>query len=248
MSLQVSNRLLQGVLLGLGAPLGWLAWRSLVHGVPLRQEITAHIGLYLYLTIGSMMSFTLFALRLGLSEERLRRMNDDLATLTITDALTGLKNARFFHARLREAIADAARSGSPICLVVFDLDHFKRVNDVHGHPVGDTVLQKLGERLRLAVRDADTVARLGGDEFALILSRTTTVNAVAAAERIRRAVADEPFLTQAGALPLTISLGVACSVDHTPNSQALYVEADQALYRAKKNGRNCVGVHRPLVE
>lgn len=154
-----------------------------------------------------------------------------------TDALTGLPNRRAFLEDLERELARGRRSGRPLALVLMDLDHFKNVNDLHGHGVGDAVLRETARRLRSVARDGETVGRIGGEEFAWLLPGATKEVAREAAERGRRAVAAADFPdigTQ------TISAGVSALVNEDLGGDELLVRADQALYRAKSAGRNAV--------
>jgi diguanylate cyclase (GGDEF)-like protein/PAS domain S-box-containing protein len=157
----------------------------------------------------------------------------ELERLATHDPLTGLANHRVFHERLRADAARATRHGQPLSLAVIDVDHFKAINDHHGHLVGDSVLRELGRRLHDITRDGELVARVGGEEFAWILNADGP-DAFAATERARNAITERPF-PQVGAL--TVSVGV-CDLTPAIDVQELYERADQALYRAKAQGRN----------
>jgi diguanylate cyclase (GGDEF)-like protein/PAS domain S-box-containing protein len=183
------------------------------------------------------------------SEARLQRFADlvgtaiasaqskaDLERLARVDDLTGLPNQREFHGRLASEIARSGRSGAAVCLAIFDVDHFKRVNDTYGHPVGDLVLREVARRLRSVVRQSDVVARAGGEEFAWIMPDTLLDDAERAAARGRAAVSAEPF-PQVG--KVTISCGVAARIVGD-DPESLYAAADEALYAAKQGGRDRV--------
>ncbi len=158
----------------------------------------------------------------------------ELERLASQDPLTGLANRRLFERRLDEEISEAQRLHRPLAIAVLDLDHFKLVNDRHGHPVGDQVLRDVATRLGSVLRKGDLLARLGGEEFGWILPEIYADGAVAAAERARRAIGELPF-SVAGAL--TVSIGVALLGD-ARDAQVLYAHADEALYRAKREGRD----------
>jgi len=166
---------------------------------------------------------------------------EQLSTLASTDHLTGLFNRRAFSDRLDHDIARARRHGRPLSLAVFDLDHFKLVNDTYGHQVGDRILAEFAGRLMDERRDGDIVARVGGEEFAWIMPDADSTGAGLCAERSRRAIADTPF---PGVGNLTTSIGV-CALDDADNGQQLYRQADLALYSAKFGGRNAVTLYRP---
>jgi diguanylate cyclase (GGDEF)-like protein len=166
-----------------------------------------------------------------------------LQTLSVTDALTGIANRRHWDWRLAEEIARAQRYRYPVAVLMVDIDHFKRVNDTHGHQVGDEVLRQVAERLRSTLRRTDFLARYGGEEFGIIAPQTALEAAKVLAERLRRAIAREPIqVNNELSIPLTISVGVAVFPDHAQNESDLVAAADAALYRAKQDGRNCVRV------
>lgn len=154
-----------------------------------------------------------------------------------TDPLTGLPNRRAMHLRLNTAQAQILRSNSPASLMMADLDHFKRVNDDYGHDVGDEVLIELAQRMQSMLRASDAVARWGGEEFLIMLFGSDQQNGLAVAETLRRLVSDTPFATSAGNLTITISIGVA-QLNSERSIEGTIKAADDALYKAKKNGRN----------
>ena len=156
----------------------------------------------------------------------------------MSDTLTGLPNRRAFETEAARMVARAKRSGSALTVGVADIDHFKKVNDQHGHPVGDEVLSAVSAVLAQAARSSDFVARIGGEEFGLLFPDAMPETARAVAERMRRAVADFPIITSNGVqLHLTISIGLAPFAGVL--SEALS-QADGALYAAKNGGRNRV--------
>jgi len=159
-----------------------------------------------------------------------------------TDARTGLFNAGRFDELLLGTLSEARGEGSSFALLIADIDHFKLVNDVYGHPAGDKVIQQIGTVLSSIARTNDVAARIGGEEFALILPRSDLDGALSFAERLRRRVADEPFETGSEGKPLSIttSVGVALFPDDADTAPALYARADAALYVAKRSGRNRV--------
>ena len=159
--------------------------------------------------------------------------------LAVTDGLTGLYNRRFVEEMLRLETARAQRTGERLGLIVVDVDHFKSVNDAHGHQAGDEVLQAIAERLVSAVRRPDVVGRYGGEEFVVILPGAGPEVLLELAERCRRAVAGHAFPLRDGApLPITVSLGVAGLPEHAITARELVRTADRALYLAKAAGRN----------
>ena len=173
------------------------------------------------------------------AERSLREANERIRLLTVTDPLVGTFNRRYFDDQLSAATAHAERCLRPLSLVFVDVDHFKLVNDKHGHRVGDEVLIQVGRRLLASVRANDWVARYGGEEFAVVLPEMDAEAAMDVAERLRSAIADQKVSTSAGDLAVTASFGVASSVPaafRTP--QALVGAADMALYLSKADGRN----------
>ncbi|HWH15004.1 MAG TPA: PAS domain S-box protein, partial [Miltoncostaeaceae bacterium] len=162
-----------------------------------------------------------------------------LAAQALTDPLTGLANHRAFHERLREEVSRARRYERPLSLAVIDIDHFKRLNDLHGHQAGDRVLAAIATRLNRTARTAELVARVGGEEFAWILPECDADAAALAVERARAAVGSEPLW--AGER-VTVSAGV-CSLTVARDAGELYRLADSALYWAKANGRDAVCVY-----
>jgi diguanylate cyclase (GGDEF)-like protein len=162
----------------------------------------------------------------------------ELAEMAYLDPLTSLPNRRAFEEAWKRELASAHRHGYPVAVALVDIDHFKKVNDEHGHLEGDRCLKSVGEVLRQTVRSADVVARLGGDEFIIALPYTNLEGALRIAERLRHMVA-----SSAQGSPCHISVGVACT-DQTPD-EALLAIADRALYLAKSQGRNRVAAERP---
>ncbi|HEX8961941.1 MAG TPA: diguanylate cyclase [Rhodocyclaceae bacterium] len=169
-----------------------------------------------------------------------KKAEQELEKLAQTDFLTGLANRRHFMMLAEQELSRTQRYGGPLSVFMIDVDHFKTVNDTHGHKVGDLVLQTLGKVCRQALRDIDIVGRMGGEEFGVVLPHTDHEDALEAAERLRRAVAEAQVSIEHG-LPLriTVSIGVA-SLDGAAgmNVDTLLSQADQALYRAKAGGRN----------
>jgi len=166
--------------------------------------------------------------------------NRKLQQAALTDALTGLYNRRYALERLDQEWADATRSGQPLACMVLDLDFFKRVNDTYGHDVGDQVLRETAGVLRAALRQGDVVCRLGGEEFVVIGRGMNRQAAQACAERLRAGVAAQGIESANGALRVTISVGVAVRTADTAGPPALLKAADEAVYDAKRRGRNQV--------
>ena len=165
----------------------------------------------------------------------------EIARLATTDMLTGLSNRSHFISQATQEIARANRFGLPVCVLMLDLDHFKAVNDEHGHQAGDRVLERLGQRLNGMKRDIDIVGRMGGEEFAILLPHTNVENAIAVAERIRKAVEDDRTSAEDGPdLHVTISIGGAVAESQATTLETLMQQADRCLYAAKYAGRNRV--------
>jgi diguanylate cyclase (GGDEF)-like protein len=179
----------------------------------------------------------------ALTQERLK-----LAGLT--DALTGAHNRRYFEHRCQVEISQARRHRYPLCCMFIDVDHFKRINDRYGHPTGDDVLCRVAQAVQAQLRAGDTIARYGGEEFVILLPQSGEQHALQIAERIRHCIEALPLQARSGeAISLTISLGLSALPEadpagaHPPHQQLaerLIGAADQALYRAKKAGRNRV--------
>ncbi len=155
-----------------------------------------------------------------------------------TDPLTGLYNRRYFEQALQEYLTQFNTKRMPLGLLVFDLDHFKKVNDTHGHDAGDMVLREVALRLRAITRDSDVVARIGGEEFAVITPYATEEQLMAVAERYRTMISALNIPVGRVVLKPTISIGVATNSDGTDNAQDLFKAADNKLYQAKREGRN----------
>lgn len=236
---RAAARAVQGMVMAVGAPLGWLLIQQL-RGVPATADLAAQPVLYIYMLAGTMMVFGLFGFVLGIHEDRLETINRELADLAITDGLTGLHNARYFHARLEEEQAERLRTGAALGLAIIDLDFFKHVNDEHGHLVGDDVLVSAARAIESVTRGGETSARVGGEEFALLLPGSDAHAGREAAERVRQAIAAAATpLPQGGTVRVSASAGVASTaVLPDATSRQLYRAADEALYAAKEAGRN----------
>ncbi len=191
-------------------------------------------------------------LRIKRLQDELRATKSELERLSVTDGLTGLFNRRFFQERLKEEFGRAQRYGDALSLMLLDLDHFKRVNDGYGHPFGDEVLRGTAEILRKSTRDVDLCTRYGGEELAVILPRTPATGAIAVAERFLMKMREHRYEVapqEGGAvlqLVVTASAGVASHPSEGVASwEELLRRADEALYRAKHEGRDRFCVHEP---
>jgi two-component system cell cycle response regulator len=174
--------------------------------------------------------------------ERLRDNVQASIEMAITDALTGLFNRRYMETHLSALVEQAANRGKPISVLVVDIDFFKSINDGHGHDAGDDVLREFALRIRKSIRNIDMACRYGGEEFVIVMPETDMGVATMVAERLRRRIASESFAIQEGArdLTVTISIGIAALGAAGDNAAAMIKRADQALYRAKRDGRNRV--------
>ena len=231
-------RMVQFALLAVAADIGFVCV-ELAFGLNPLADMAQHPFLYLYIFLGTMLAFGIFGAMVGSREDLLEEM-------ALRDSLTGLFNARYLQMRLDEELAAGRRNQTLLSLVLFDIDHFKRVNDDHGHPVGDRMLQLIGRTILSKQREGETVARVGGEEFALLLRNTSAKNAAMGAERIRQAISQTTLETDSGGkLAVTVSAGVACTMDHAAHdAESIYRLADQALYQAKEQGRNRVVIAR----
>jgi len=154
------------------------------------------------------------------------------------DGLTGIANRRYFEARLRDEFTRWQRYGGDMSVLLFDLDHFKKINDQFGHGVGDTVLRLMAQRVSAVLRAQDSFGRFGGEEFALLLPCTPLADAMVVADKIRNVIAETPVEVQGTTVQVTASVGGAAARLGTPSYEVLINEADAALYSAKRQGRN----------
>ncbi|HRX86816.1 MAG TPA: diguanylate cyclase [Phycisphaerae bacterium] len=177
--------------------------------------------------------------RMSIAARDLEDANNRLRILATTDELTGLLNRREAMNRLGKYWAMGDRHGEPLAVIMVDIDHFKQINDNHGHAVGDLVLRELTQTMRQVSRSTDEVCRIGGEEFLIICPHASMEATVAAAERLRGAVATHTVKHRKSALRLTISLGVAERTATMGSIDDLLHAADEAMYVAKSSGRNC---------
>jgi len=190
-------------------------------------------------------------LRIKKMHDEVRGARERLEELSVRDEMTGLYNYRYLTTRLGEEFKRAERYKDPLACVMIDLDHFKRVNDGHGHDVGDAVLREVAVRLRQAVREIDVVARYGGEEFLLILPSTHFSGALTVSDRVWRAMRESPMCGPSGVqLKVTLSAGVALYPSRDVRTKDdLLKAADRALYQAKDDGRDrvCVFQHQGYI-
>lgn len=215
-ALLLNNRVNVLTIMVMGWVLARLLWHKTVERVQLQRELQA-------------------------SNEQLRRQEAELRELATHDPLTRALNRRAFFERGQFLLQVAQRHHRPLALIAIDLDHFKHVNDVHGHPAGDAVLKRVAEFVSSHLRQSDLVARYGGEEFMVLLPDTDLPSAQALAEKLRAGLAQTPFPWEDQVLRLTSSFGVTASTPVTTLDD-LYAQADKALYQAKQSGRNRVEV------
>src|SRR3984885_3422688 len=174
--------------------------------------------------------------------ERLRDNVQASIEMAITDALTGLFNRRYMESHLATLIEQASARGKPLATLVIDIDYFKAINDNHGHDAGDDVLRDFALRIKRSIRGIDLACRYGGEEFVIVMPETDMTVAAMVAERLRRRIAAEPFAIAQGSrqIPVTISIGIAGLRGKEDSAAKLLKRADEALYRAKRDGRNRV--------
>lgn len=233
---KVANRLkrtVQTVLLAIVADIAFVSVEVAAGLNPL-VEFSQHPWLYFYIFLGTIFVFGVFGSIIG-------RREDVLEKMAFSDPLTGLFNSRHLWARINDEFALAVRHRTPMSLVLFDLDNLKKVNDHHGHPVGDHFLQLVGLTIQSMMREGEIAARVGGEEFALLLPHASAGEATIVAERICIAIGQKRIMVNGNELGVTVSAGVACTLDHEGQSaEAVYRLADQALLQAKREGRNRV--------
>ncbi|MBU1660273.1 MAG: sensor domain-containing diguanylate cyclase [Chloroflexi bacterium] len=164
----------------------------------------------------------------------------EIQRIAIIDSLTEVYNRRYFFDATRREFSRSYRYQNPLSIIMLDLDHYKRVNDIYGHATGDQVLKLLAQRIQGYTRESDTLGRYGGDEFCILLPETDIVQALEIAERLRTYVASEPIQTEQAILTITLSLGVSSMAKNITDLSQLLQCADTALYDAKQAGRNCV--------
>ena len=170
--------------------------------------------------------------------------NEKLEQLSRTDRLTGLFNRGHWEETLQHEFKRARRTGQPFGLMMFDIDHFKKVNDTYGHPAGDEVIRRTAAVLKDCIRETDVAGRYGGEEFAVLLVNTTAEAAQVVAERIRTSVEAQTVTHDGRDIRYTVSLGIAEMADSVTSHEQLIQQADEALYASKQGGRNRVSIYR----
>ncbi len=232
-----------GFFLGLGAPIGSLIWQVIIPWPDqllsrLLQEWHGNSYFYNYMTVGTVTAFVLFGNFLGKKDE-------NLGHLAITDGLTGIYNHRHLHESLTQEIERAKRYNTPLTCLMLDIDDFKKVNDEQGHPFGDYVLKKIAHVLLETMRRTDIVGRYGGEEFLVLMPHTHTQAALPIAERLIAAIQNCPFETKNHAVQVTASIGLATfpTPEHgVKGKNSLLSAVDQALYKAKREGKNRISI------
>jgi diguanylate cyclase (GGDEF)-like protein len=176
------------------------------------------------------------------AQETLLERNRVLEELAITCPLTGIYNRRYFDYRYGEEMDRARRYHHGLAVALLDLDHFKSINDLHGHPVGDQVLRSVAQLIRNTMRASDIAARYGGEEFGVVMPESTPQAALAVGLRLRMAIQARKVKTDKGELSITASIGICCVYppDKVPEDDLILKRADEALYKAKESGRNRV--------
>ena len=179
-----------------------------------------------------------------LNEEKIQLLNTELEKLSVTDTLTQINNRRYFMQRAAEEIQRESRNNQHLVLLMMDLDEFKKINDTYGHAAGDLVLQHFAAVLSANIREIDIPGRIGGEEFAVLLPNTTLQDAVILAERMRQSIENASTEISGQAVKITVSIGAAEYNTEMTSINALYKNADQAMYQAKHSGRNRVVIFR----
>lgn len=253
-SLVFATRIMAGVPFG-SLRRGWNVLRALIvlfvlgyaASISLLPRMAGSVNLIMGSVFLAGAGFVLLVCRLMLGTVIDVRRLAVLELENITDPLLGIYNRRYMEQRLKEEVSRANRYKLPLSICIMDVDHFKRINDAYGHPIGDEVLRNLADVMRTKVREVDLFARYGGDEFAFILPNTGAAEALVLAERLRKAAEETSIVVESGGrleLNCTVSLGLTTSATGTREGKQLMREADEALYRAKADGRNRVEFHK----
>jgi diguanylate cyclase (GGDEF)-like protein len=256
MFLIVPNRLVYMTALSVGTSIVWVLANSLVRGSTANSAIVQGLGFVVVVTLGYISANLVnttrrreYALRIAaeLANDRLRaeivrreRLEQDLVQRANTDPLTKIANRRHFEDQSHHEFQRCQRNHQPLSLMIIDVDHFKEINDSHGHPAGDEVLRVLSDALSEQVRRVDVVGRLGGEEFAVVMPGADLARAEEVAERLRVRVAGLRVAVERGSVQITVSIGVTeCDVWTERLGDAL-ARADEAMYQAKAGGRDRV--------
>ncbi|MBF7073867.1 diguanylate cyclase [Glaciecola sp. MH2013] len=178
----------------------------------------------------------------ALAKQNIEGLNERLREVSRVDGLTGLFNRRYWQERFEREFKMALRHNPPMCAIMLDIDHFKKVNDTYGHHAGDLVIQRLAKLVKLATRETDIPGRYGGEEFAVVLPDTTEKNAFIVAERLRKLVSLDAVQYEDIEIKFTVSIGIAQFLPKYKRSTQWLEDADKALYYAKEHGRNRVAL------
>ncbi|WP_457747949.1 diguanylate cyclase [Sulfurimonas sp.] len=217
--------------------LNWINYVLLHNDMNHKVEIDIEGERYYFLVVVSLVSQELHHYAITFSDITAQEeYKKELEELTVTDPLTKIGNRRYYQKRVEEEISRALRYNDPLSIILFDIDHFKNVNDTHGHDVGDKVLVEYTKFIATMLRDIDEFCRIGGEEFIVIVPHIDRNNALLLAEKLRKAVEAHKKV-----VPITMSFGVTQYIDHE-SQDALFKRVDDALYSAKENGRNKVVV------
>jgi len=209
--------------------------------VALRTIIT--VGIIIFILASILLTF--FSRQLNKVSQHIKDDENLLKQMATKDSLTNLYTRRIFNEQLKAELSYSKRYNTEISLIMLDIDHFKKVNDNYGHPVGDMVLRELSNRIASECRETDVACRFGGEEFVIIAKNTPVKCAENLAERIRRSVEATPFdIGECKTIIVTISIGIANHPDHTNHGIDIITSTDNALYAAKEDGRNCVRIAR----
>ena len=216
-----------------------LGWHLLVEHELTHSLLPLQKALFINAAVGTSISLLIFALVLV----SVRRYQHKLEKSAATDALTSLLNRQAFDFVFQQALLDSERSRMPLCVIIFDIDHFKKINDSKGHLIGDHVLKELAMIAKRSLRESDVICRWGGEEFLILLKNCQLEKATSVAETLRETIANNDFARTTTALKkelkITVSMGVAeCKLHES--SDSVFDRADVALYQAKENGRNSV--------
>lgn len=176
-------------------------------------------------------------------ELALKAAQEKAEAAAMTDELTGLHNRRAFFQFGQQAMHQARRQGTSLSTIMFDLDHFKLINDGHGHEAGDAVLRRVGELLREKGRESDIAARIGGEEFAILLPDTGSTEATEMAQRLSLLFRKASIAYRESAIPFTASFGIATLNEQDARLESLLSRADEAMYQSKKQGRDLIHLH-----
>jgi diguanylate cyclase (GGDEF)-like protein len=226
-------RFIQGLLLSIGAPFGWLFIQSL-QGIPAAVSLQQNAGVYLYMSFGTALAFGGFGLYVGYSEKK-------LAKLALMDPSTGVYNSSYFFERLREAFITAKRTQQKLSLIMIDLDNFKQVNQRYGHLAGDQLLKDVAKSVKNCMRDGEPLARLEGNQFCLLLSDCSDDASLKIANRIKTVIQQRKQGFDDGeSVSISATLGIATIDEWTETELSLLEAADNALERAKQAGADLI--------